>query len=254
MSVKSGGERKERNRWVLAANTLPGTPVNVFCFPFAGGGASFYRAWARSAPPWINLVAVQPPGREERMAETPIDRMGPFVDAALEGLAPYLAHPFALFGHSMGAMVSYELAQAMRRRGGPQPLHLFVSGDPAPGLVASMPKMHHLPQDRFLEEVGKLGGLPEEILGHAELMELLIPRFRADLTVTGTYVYSEQPPLTCPITAFGGLEDHLVAPEALEAWREYTLGAFHSQIFPGGHFFVSEHAPQIIDRIAGALR
>jgi medium-chain acyl-[acyl-carrier-protein] hydrolase len=251
--MKNGGERRERNRWVATPNMAAGQPVNVFCFPFAGGGASFYRAWARHAPPSLTLCPIQPPGREERMAEPPLDKMGDFVQAALEGLAPYLSHPFALFGHSMGAMVSWELAQALRARGGPQPVHLFVSGAPAPHLASLLPRIDNLPHDRFIEAVRRLGGLPEEVLSSTELLEFLIPRFRADLAVTGTHVYREHPPLTCPITAFAGDRDELVGPATVEAWREYTLAAFRCEIFSGGHFFLNDFAQQIIARLASAV-
>jgi medium-chain acyl-[acyl-carrier-protein] hydrolase len=153
----------------------------------------------------------------------------------------------------MGALVCYELAQELRRRGGPTPVHIFVSGSPAPHLAALVPPIYDLPEDRFLEAVRRFGGLPEEVLASRDLLDLLMPRLRADLAVTGTYAYAEDPPLACPITAFGGLNDDVVSCEAIEGWRDHTVSAFQFNRYPGGHFFLSPHASSIVPQLASAL-
>jgi medium-chain acyl-[acyl-carrier-protein] hydrolase len=240
------------NRWLSFADVSAGARVNVFCFPFAGGGASFYRARVALAPPNIALCAVQLPGREERMGERPFDRMPELVEAAVEALLPELEHPFALFGHSMGALVAYEIAQALRERGASLPRHLFVSGCPA-AHIGEVTPVYDLPEEQFVQAIKRFGGLPEEVLRSPDLLRLLLPRMRADLAVTGTYAYPPRPPLTCPITAFGGSGDDIVSAASVEAWREHTTGAFRCEIFPGGHFFLVDQAAPLMSRIGEAL-
>lgn len=237
------------NRW-LHFGTGPNGRMPVFCFPFAGGGAYFYRPWVRSAPSSIAIVPVQPPGRDERMMERPFERMRDIVGAAADQIVPLLRGPYALFGHSMGGMMAYELAQEIRRRNAPSPRHLFVSGAPAPHRAAEIPAIYDLPDDELIAEIQRRYlGLPKEVLESAELLNLLLPRFRADLAVTGTYAYQPAPPLNCPITAFGGETDETVTPDMVEAWREHTVATFRFEIFAGGHFFVSDSS----DRILAAL-
>lgn len=226
----------------------------ALCFPFAGGGASFYRAWAPLVPPSIVLWPVQLPGREERFFETPYDSMRPLVDAAASELQPLLPERYVLFGHSMGALVAYELAHALRGRGARPPLHLFVSGAPAPHRAAESERIYDLPEDEFVPALTRYGGLPEDVLRSSELMALLIPRLRADLAVTGTYIHTERPPLPYPITAFGGDADPTVSVSAVEAWREHTTDRCDVEILPGGHFFLTGHLSRIIERVAAALR
>lgn len=240
------------SRWLAFPPALGGQGA-VFCLPFAGGGASFYRAWGKLVPPSIALCPVQLPGREERLFEPTFDRMQPLVDAAATALLPFLPIRYVLFGHSMGALVAYELAQTLRDRGAPLPLHLFVSGAPAPHRAEELEPIYGLPEEQFLAALTRYGGLPDEVLRSRELLDLLLPRLRADLAVTGTYTYTARPPLTCPITAFGGDADPNVPRDTVDAWREHTLGAFDSELFPGGHFFVSAVAPHVVARIAAAL-
>jgi medium-chain acyl-[acyl-carrier-protein] hydrolase len=245
-------QRPTASRWLPAPVTSTVRGV-VFCLPFAGGGASFYRAWAPFAPPSIALCPVQLPGREERLLERPFDRMSTVVEAAAGELEPFLPERYVLFGHSMGAMICYELVHALRERGAPPPLHLFVSGAPAPHRTSEIAPIYDLPEERFLAALGRYGGLPDEVLRSRELLDLLIPRLRADLAVTGTYVYRDRPPLVCPITAFGGDADVTVSTSAVEAWCEHTIRAFSSEIFPGGHFFLSGVERRILARISAAF-
>jgi surfactin synthase thioesterase subunit len=202
----------------------------------------------------VALCPIQLPGREERLFERPFDRMAPLVAAAVEELLPVLPPRYALFGHSMGGMIGYELAQALRERGAPPPLHLFVSGAPAPHRAAEVEPIFDVqPEERFIEALQRYGGLPDEVLRSRELLDLLMPRLRADLAVTGTYAWIERPPLACPITAFGGEDDPTVRRDALEAWREHTVSTFEARVFPGGHFFLFEAARDILARVAEAL-
>src|ERR1700759_5440128 len=174
------------NRWVTGV-ARASARGNALCLPFAGGGASFYRAWAPLAPAGVAIRPVQLPGREERMGERPIDRMAALVQAAADGMMSSLDTPYVLFGHSMGALVAFELAHALRERGAPPPVHLFVSGSPSPKLAELVTPIFQLPGEQFFEAVRHFGGLPDEVLRSPELIALLMPRLRADLAVTGTY-------------------------------------------------------------------
>ncbi|HEU4889422.1 MAG TPA: alpha/beta fold hydrolase [Thermoanaerobaculia bacterium] len=240
-----------KSRWLSFFDGAPNGHPLVFCLPFAGGGASFYHPWAQLAPKSFSMIAVQPPGREDRLFERSFERMPDLVAATADALIPFLHSPYALFGHSMGGMLAYELAQELRRRNAPLPMHLFVSGAPAPHVAGQIPPIYHLPEPQLLDEIRRrYRGLPDEVLQSRELLDLLLPRLRADLAVTGTYVYRDSPPLTCPITAFGGEDDETVTPAMIAAWREHTVTSFRSEMFPGGHFFVSNVASRIIAALA----
>lgn len=243
-----------KNRWLSFANGAPNGRPLLFCLPFAGGGASFYRPWTQFAPKAFSMVFVQPPGREERMFERPFERMPDVVHSAADALLPFLRQPYALFGHSMGGMIAYELVQELRRRKAPLPMHLFVSGAPAPHRAEEIPAIYDLPEAQLFDEINRrYGGLPAEVLQSRELLDLLLPRLRADLAITGTYAYKDNPPLTCPITAFGGENDETVSPDMIDAWREHTVSSFRSEIYPGGHFFLTEFAPRILSTLERAI-
>jgi len=240
-------------RWLSYAKVATAGPTNVFCFPFAGGGASFFRSWMQFAPPTIAICPMQPPGREERFVERPFDSMDALVRAATDALMPHLAHKYAFFGHSMGALAAFEIVHTLRERGAPLPVHFFVSGAPAPQVASRIPAIHELPADEFLAEIQRYGGVPDEVMQSRELLDLMMPRLRADLAVTGTYVYRERPPLAMPITALGGLRDDVVTPELVEAWREQTTAKFTFTPFDGGHFFIHERSREIVSMVARAL-
>ena len=160
------------------------------------------------------------------------------VEAFLPHMLPLLDKPFALFGHSMGAIVAFEVARAVRRQRNLQPAHLFVSGRRAPQVPHREPFTYNLPDDEFTEELRRLNGTPREVLEHAELMKLMLGIIRADFTLTQTYVYTQEPPLTAPISIFGGLDDTDITREDLADWCKETTGACSLRMFEGDHFFI----------------
>lgn len=219
--------------------------LRLFCFPYAGGGAPIFHGWPQQLPPDIEVLALQPPGRGARLREAPFTRIAQLADAVAGAVAPYLDRPVALFGHSMGALVAFELARRLETAGVP-PLHLFVSGRRAPHLPPERPALHPLPEAEFRDELRRLNGTPAEVLEHAELMEMMVPILRADFEAVETYTCHDAPPLTCPVTAFGGEADPDVEPDALAAWEQHTTGRFAARMFPGDHFFLNHPQTQAV--------
>lgn len=225
--------------WFNCAKPDPHARLRLFCFPYAGGGASIYRGWENYVPPGVEVLAVQPPGRGSRFREPALDRMESLVAALANAIQPFLDAPIALFGHSVGGFASFEMAHRLRMEFGVDVKHLFVSGARGPHLPRNRHNIHDLPEDEFLTELKTLNGTPPEVLENPELMRMISTTLRADFAVVETYKASTQrPPLNCPISVFGGLEDTLVAREDLEAWRLHTTGSFDLWQLPGDHFFI----------------
>ena len=241
------------DRWVVRARPNPDAAFRLFCIPHAGGGASTFRGWADSLPADVEVCAVQLPGRENRMAETPFTHVAPLVEAWAEAAAPWLDRPFAVFGHSNGALVAFEWARWLRRTGGPQMAHLFASGRRAPDLPPRQRDTHDLPDHEFLADLRSLGGMPEEVLAHPELLQLLLPVLRADLTVHETYRWYPEPPLELPVTAYVGNADHKVCRDEAEGWERHTTKAFTLRVFPGDHFYLASQRDLLLKTLAKDL-
>jgi medium-chain acyl-[acyl-carrier-protein] hydrolase len=239
--------------WFLHADVQSRAQVRLFCFPYAGGGASVYREWASRFPAEIEVCPVQLPGRESRSLEAPISSLPQIVQALVMEMGPLLSKPFVFFGHSMGALIAYETARQLSRRFGKAPVHLFVSGRGAPHLASTRRKLHLLPDDDFKRELRSLNGTPEAVLQHEELMQLLMPRLRADFEVCETYTYLQDRPLACPISVFGGTRDKDVSIETLHAWGELTEKSVQVQQLEGDHFFLHPRQEELIQCIKGTL-
>lgn len=227
-----------KSPWLNVSHSNPTASMRLFCFPYAGGAAFIFRNWAGHIPASVELCPVQLPGRGERIAEPPYVNIPPLIDVLADSLLPYLDKPFAFFGHSLGALISFSLAQKLSRKHGLEPLHLFVSGRHAPQLPDLAPIVYNLPEGEFIAELKRLNGTPAEVLEHFELLQLILPRLRADFELCQTYQHQARPPLKCPITAFGGLLDADVSREQLEAWSEHTTATFSLRMLPGDHFFI----------------
>lgn len=236
-----------RGTWIQNSQLRFRPRLRLFCFPYAGGGASIFRTWSFDLPEVVQVCPVQLPGREERLSEEPFSRWQELVWVLADVLNPHLDDlPFIFFGHSMGALISFEVARRLRRRGYPQPVRLYVSGWRAPHLPDPDPPVHRLPDIEFVEELRRLEGTPELVLEHEEMMKLLLPTLRADFAMCETYSYLPEPPLACPIVAIGGTEDNEVSRDELEAWREQTGQNFSLWILPGGHFFIHDARKQLL--------
>lgn len=238
-----------QQRWFTAPVPNPQASLRLFCLPYAGGGASVFVPWARaSRDPRIEIRPVQLPGRETRLDETPFAAIEPLVAALANAIQPFVTSPYALFGHSMGATVAFELARELRRRGQPLPRHLFASGITAPDVPDQLEPLTGIEDD--LEFVSKIairyGGLPEIVLENEELRALIVPALRADLTLHENYRYREETPLPVDTTAYGGDTDALVSEAALGGWARHTSAAFDYRFYNGGHFFLNTARDEMI--------
>lgn len=216
--------------------------LRLFCFPCAGGSAVGYRAFAADLADRAIVHAVELPGHGLRLQERPLERMPALIDVLFAELSPRFDRPFAFWGHSMGALVAFELARKLRREGGALPVYLFASAHRAPQLPNPDATKHLLPDPQLVAYLEELGGTPPAVAAYPELMELVLPALRSDLTLLNTYRYAEERPLDCPLMALGGTGDRLLQRPLLEPWREQTT-KFTLQIFPGDHFYLhSSHA------------
>jgi medium-chain acyl-[acyl-carrier-protein] hydrolase len=213
-----------------------------------------YRTWPKFLPEEYEICAVQLPGRETRLMEPAYKRLLPMIADLALALRPYLDLPFAFFGHSMGGKIAFEVARYVRAEYGLEPFHLFVSGCCGPQMLKTDGILYDLPKAEFIEELRRLNGTPKEVLEHDELMQLMLPLLRADFELVQTYAYSPGPPLRCPVTAFGGLQDTEVTRESLDAWRKETTGSFVSRMLPGDHFFINSERPQLLRSLTQELK
>lgn len=235
--------------WIRGLAPNPQAKLRLFCFHYAGGSASIFRAWTGALPALIEVCAVQLPGRETRLREPAFTHLPEVIQALTPALRPYLNLPFVFFGHSLGALIAFELTRQLRREDQPEPVHLFVSSHRAPQIPDPDPPIHQLPEAEFIEKLRELNGTPEEVLQSAELMQLLIPVLRADFAVYETYAYSSDAPLECPISVFGGLQDKEISRDELLAWREQTQNTCTLRMFPGDHFYLHQAQPLLLKAI-----
>jgi len=240
-------------RWLVRRGSPALARLRLFCFAHAGGAASTFRDWPAELPPAIDVCAIQLPGREGRIAEEPLTSLAATVPAVAGAIRPLLDVPFAFFGHSMGGLIAFELARELRRTGAPQPSHLLVSGRRAPTVPTRKADIHALPTPEFLRAIRDYDGTPAEVFENEQLLELILPVLRADLTLTETYTYQPGPPLGMPVSAFYGREDPTVTAADADAWRHQTTGAFRIHELPGGHFFLQTAQQQLLLAISEDL-
>lgn len=227
------------NRWIAPLKTNKNAALRLFCLPYAGASSYIFRSWLNHLPNTIEICPIELPGRGRQIKSTPLKQIEPLVKAIALEILPYLDKPFAFFGHSMGGLVSFELARSIRRQYNLEPVHLFISGRRAPQTKDLKPAIHQLPEAEFLRELRQLNGTPEAVLDNHELRSLLMPILKADFAVLENYIYSDEAPLNCPISVFGGLQDKQVSLEQLEAWQAQTVNTFSLEMLPGNHFFIN---------------
>ncbi|MFI6072055.1 thioesterase II family protein [Actinoplanes sp. NPDC051343] len=224
--------------------------ARLFCFPHAGGSATYFFPVAKAMPAGVEVVAVQYPGRQDRRGEPCITDLRTMADAVAARLDDLLGVPFALFGHSMGATVAYEVALRLEK-GGRDPHAVFASGRRAPSRFRDE-RVHLRSDDGLLEEMKALGGTDPRMFDD-EMIRAMLPSLRADYRAVETYRGDPGEKLTCPLVVLTGDADPHVSDDEARAWREHTTGRFELLRYPGGHFFLNDHVSAVLAAISGRL-
>ncbi|WP_225851868.1 thioesterase II family protein [Micromonospora sp. AMSO12t] len=224
--------------------------VRLYCLPHAGGSASAYRPWFGRLGP-VAVCPVQPPGRETRLREEPFTGVEALVGELAEVVLTEDDRPWAVYGHSLGAVVGFELVREIRRRGGPDPVHLFVSASPAPATPDTDPQVTGLDDEQVVAMLRRLGGTPDWMLADPSVRRMILPPFRGDFALKENYRYRPEPPLRVPITAIAASHDPRASAVSMHGWREETTGRFRAHSIGGGHFAVLEQ-PSVTHRYIGA--
>lgn len=240
------------NPWFLRQSS-PARRLRLFCFSYAGGSAATFQGWQAALDPAIELCAVQLPGRGARFKEPAFRELAPLVTALSEAIQGHHTLPFVLFGHSLGALVAFEVARRLQRQGQCMPAHLLVSGCQAPRHRSPPKGLSLLDDARLIEELKSYEGTPKEILEHRELMDLLLPIIRADFALVDDYRYEPGPALSVPITVLAGKQDRFDRIEQIEGWAEETAHDCQVQWFEGGHFFIQSQRAAVLDRLNAKL-
>jgi surfactin synthase thioesterase subunit len=240
-----------RSRWLVVHQARQGPAVRVVCLPHAGGSASYF-PWLRKAlPPEAELVCVQYPGRQERRHEAAVEDVPAMVSLIAEALAGLDEVPTVLYGHSLGALLAFELARWSQRQGIP-PLGLIVSGRRAPGVRPSSGQ-RDLDDVALASRMRELGGVDAAVLDDPDLRELVLPVIRADHRLAESYRYRPGPRLSCPVTVLTGRSDPVVSAADAQAWQRHTSAEFCLHTVAGGHFFISDHRDAVIGLVRTAV-
>ena len=240
--------------WVLSPRPNPQATMRLVCFPYAGVGPSIYRPWLTALPAHIEARVIQLPGREGRWREPALTSLTEIADRVAQALVPHLQTPFAFYGHSLGALISFEVTRRLRASGGPLPRHLFLGAHRGAQVPNPHPPIRHFTDEAFIAETRKrYDGIPQAVLDNPELLELMLPCLRADFSAFETYEYRVEAPLDVPISAFGGDQDGYVRTHEIAGWREQTTGRFRMRVIPGNHFFMQTGRDQVIAAIADDL-
>ncbi|HEU5157861.1 MAG TPA: alpha/beta fold hydrolase [Streptosporangiaceae bacterium] len=240
------------SQWFRRYEPRPSAGVRLLCFPHAGGSAVFYQNWSDRLSPDIELAAVQYPGRAERFAEPIIDDAPTLVRQITTAVLPLCDRPVALFGHSMGAVIAYEVARSLQTLGAP-PAYLFVSGHRA-AHVPGKERYSEQDDDALVETLTGMGGTDAELFADPDFREMVLPYVRGDLGLLDAYEHRPQPVLSVPITALIGADDQVEPIDLTARWAELTSGAFTQRVLPGDHFYLVPHRDQVIAEIESRLK
>lgn len=240
--------------WLVFPEPNAEAETRLFCFPYAGAGPVVYRAWPESLPHTVEVVTVHYPGRESRFREPLFETLQPLVDTLAGHILPTLDRPYAFFGHSMGALVAFELTRKLRALGARLPAHLFVSARRAPHIPERLPPIHTLEDAAFTAAVQqRYNGIPPVILEDAELLALFLPMLKADFSVIETYRYTPEAPFDFPITTFVGLQDPGTNQQEMDGWQAHTTRPLGRYSFPGDHFYLQNQRSALLQAVSTSL-
>ncbi|WP_327364754.1 thioesterase II family protein [Streptomyces sp. NBC_01296] len=237
--------------WFRVFSPAPDAAVRLLCLPHAGGSASFYFPLAKALAPAVEVLAVQYPGRQDRRTEPLIADIPTLADLITEGLAAYRDKPLAIFGHSMGAVTGFEVTRRLEAQGN-GPVELFISGRRAPSTSRSE-RLHLAGDAELVAEIKSHNAAGSELLDDPEMRSMLLPTIRGDYRAVETHVYQPGASVGCPVTAFTGDSDPKVTVDEALAWEGHTTGTFHSQVFTGGHFYLSDHQDAVLRTVSARL-
>jgi surfactin synthase thioesterase subunit len=239
-------------KWVRRFHPAPDGDTRLVCLPHAGGSASFFFPVSRALAPAVDVLAVQYPGRQDRRHEPAVDTIADLADRIVDVLRQLDDRPLALFGHSMGATLGYEVALRMRDVGLPAPVHLFVSGRRAPSRYRDE-QTHQLSDARIVAELRDLSGTDTAMLTDPELLGMILPAIRGDYRAIETYRHDPDRMLDCPVTVLTGADDPTVSLAEARAWDEHTTGPTDLHVLPGGHFFLIDQSDRVIAMLTRTL-
>jgi len=243
-----------KSKWIFQPNPRPDAKVRLFCFPYAGSSAIVtYKYLVDSLPEFVEVCPVEFPGRGTRMGEKLIDNIEEILLNISKSFEDWLDKPFMFFGHSMGALISYELVFKIYGKYNKLPLKLYVSAHKAPFLERGGPIMHKLDKENFIRELKKMNGIAKELFEHSELMELMLPIIRNDYAVCENYSHKNKEKINIPITAFGGLYDKDVKEEHIKQWSEVTNSEFSHFLLEGDHFFITKEKEKFLNLFSKLL-
>ncbi len=217
----------------------------LICLPFAGGSRYAYHRFAKLSPDWLDIVPMDIPGRGNRIGEKPMTCINKIVEDILDNIINEINEPYAIFGHSMGALTTLLLARKIRERQLPQPLHLFVTGHGAPATDMKEIIRSTMTREELIEELKALDGMPEDVLNDEVLLDYCLPILRADFEAIETHKYVKEEKLDVPITCVIGKDENITTNEAL-AWQDETNNSFELKHYPGRHFFIFNYEKELI--------
>ncbi|MER9883581.1 alpha/beta fold hydrolase [Mesorhizobium sp. M0118] len=241
------GEGKELLR-VIRSSIEPS--YRIICFPHGGGSVQSFRNWSDYLPEDVELICLDLPGRGKRSAEGPIRSMDVLVPMVIEALSGYSDRPFIFFGHSMGALVAYEIARSLEKARRPSPFHVVVSAHPPADVPADEPAMYRYPDEKLTDVIRTLGMVPDQALANEELLhDFILPPLRADFELAETYDRSLATPLTAAITAIGGVQDEIINADELDGWRRLTTSRFARIMLDGDHFYTHSMSAEVVSTL-----
>lgn len=242
----------DHDSWIRRFAPTAQSTAQLVCFPHAGGSAGYFRLLAHALAPGIDTLAIQYPGRQDRHGERLLDSVSELADASFAVLRHRLEPPFAFFGHSLGAVVAFEVARRFEQQTPHGPVRLFASSRRAPSVVREG-KVHLRDDDGLVAEILRLGGTDRSVLEDPELRQLILPVVRADYRAIETYTAPPGARLTCPVSVFAGASDPVTSAADVTAWEAHTTKGTDAQVFDGGHFYLDQHVPEVASAIVGAL-